>query len=244
MSSGLFETEPEAEAAHAGRFAQVALEQGLEKPDGLTYAVPDHLSDVRVGDRVIVPLGRKDRPVGGYVLSLSDQSDVDPRKLKPIAARDRQAVNLPDELVELARWISRYYCCPLGMVFATMLPAAVKHGKGLVKRTYVDLHDPIAAVSLTSIVQQHRLRGKQADVLGKAVELHEQGKLPVTPREIAEAAGAKSTSPVTHLVEKGFLQEVVKTELRATADVPPAENTGELTLSDDQQRALGAIARM
>src|ERR1043165_8718460 len=91
-------------------YARVALERGLEKPHGLTYAVPDSLRDLRIGDRVIVPLGRGDKPVSGYVLSLSSQTDVDPDKVKPIAARDKRSVNLPDDLVELARWMSRYYC--------------------------------------------------------------------------------------------------------------------------------------
>jgi len=223
------------------RFAQVALERGLEKPGGLTYIVPDELADVKVGDRVLVPLGKRDQTVGGYILEINDTTDVPVKKLKPLAARDRNVINLTDDLLELARWISRYYCCPLGMVFATMLPAAVKRGTGLVRKKYVDLHDPIASAALESIVHEHSLRGKQADVLGTALELSRLKKLPIDPKTLAHQAGAKSTSPVTHLIEKGLLKEVVKTEVRAVwaqhaTDTPPT-----ITLNDDQQRALDTI---
>src|SRR5688500_17560675 len=113
-------------AAITGLFAQVAPERGLDKAGGLTYVVPAELADLRIGERVRIPLRRGDKPVSGHVLGLANRTNLDARKLKAILARDRRSVSLPDELVELARWISRYYCCPLGMVLANMLPAAVK----------------------------------------------------------------------------------------------------------------------
>ncbi|MEY4810912.1 MAG: 3DNA-binding domain, partial [Planctomycetota bacterium] len=48
--------------------AQVAVERSLERyPDGLTYALPPALADVRAGERVRVPLGRGDSAVEGIV---------------------------------------------------------------------------------------------------------------------------------------------------------------------------------
>ncbi len=238
--SGLFEEQAEAGKGHL--FAQVALERGLEKTGGLTYIVPAELADLRIGDRVLVPLGRRDKPVAGYVLSVDTTTDVDPMKLKSIAARDAGSVNLPDDLVELAKWIGRYYCCPLGMVLSTMLPAAVKRGTGTVKRTFIDLHQPIAAASLESVIKHHRLRGKQSDVLGKALELAAQGRLPIEIKALAAAAGAKSISPVEHLVEKGLFKQTVKTEVQAIWAQHAVEPDKNLQLNVDQQRAVGAIA--
>jgi len=122
----LFGNEQRSAPAAGGRFALVALEQGLDAHrDGLTYIVPEALGDLSVGDRVLVPLGRRDRPVSGYITAITTETSVDPAKLKPIAARDPGALALPESLMDLARWISAYYCCPLGMVLVTMLPAAV-----------------------------------------------------------------------------------------------------------------------
>ncbi len=223
------------------RFAQVAPEQGLEMPDGLTYAVPDEMKDLRIGDRVIVPLGRGDRPVNGYVLDLTDHTGLDPAKIKPIAARERRQVNLPDDLIDLAKWISEYYCCPLGMVLVTLLPAAVKRGTGLTRRTWVDLKRDIAADALPSVVQHHKLPAKQAAVLGQAMELALLGKLPIDPRELATAAGAKTSGPVRQLVDKGLLKRVRKTQVRATWAERPVEGAKDITLTEDQRHAVDHI---
>ena len=57
------------EAPGAHGFVQVAIERGVDRyPDGLTYAVPASLADLREGDRVSVPLGRGHSTVEGYVV--------------------------------------------------------------------------------------------------------------------------------------------------------------------------------
>jgi len=239
--SNLFEPDAPQPTTTHGRFAQVAIEQGMETTDGYTYAVPDELADIKPGDRVIVPLGRGNRTVSGYVLSLSDETKLDPRKVKAIAARERESINLPDTLIELARWISDYYCCPLGMVFATMLPAAVKKGTGLTTKQLIDLADPIAAESLPSIVKHHKLPEKQAAALGKALELAALGKLPIDGKTLADLAGSRSVSPVRQLVEKGLLQYVEKQQIKAMWDDVPAEARREVELTDDQRTVLETI---
>ncbi|MCC7145768.1 MAG: primosomal protein N' [Phycisphaeraceae bacterium] len=122
-------------------FALVALEQGVDiGPDGLTYAVPGHLSDLGVGDRVVVPLGKNNKAVSGYILQVTTQQPAQtqkPHAIKAIQGRDPMGLSLTKDLIELARWLASYYCCPLGMVLVTMLPAAVKHGTGTTLQTFV-----------------------------------------------------------------------------------------------------------
>jgi primosomal protein N' len=49
--------------------AQVAVERSVDlHPDGLTYAVPAELADLRAGERVRVPLGRGNAPTEGIVV--------------------------------------------------------------------------------------------------------------------------------------------------------------------------------
>jgi primosomal protein N' (replication factor Y) len=227
--------------AMPARLAQVAPEQGIDVPEGLTYAIPEEMTDLSVGDRVIVPLGRGNRTVPGYVLSIGESTDVPAERIKPIAAREKGDVRLPDELIELARWISGYYCSPLGMVLSTMLPAGVKHGTGLVRRVLVDLHDPLTAETLPSVVKEHRLPEKQAAVLGKALELSVLGKLPIEPRDLAFMAGAKTVQPVQNLVAKGLLQRIEKTDIRVTAAERPVEPAERHPLNADQQAAVDRI---
>ncbi|MCX5660495.1 MAG: primosomal protein N' [Planctomycetota bacterium] len=137
----LFE-EPAADAreAHSGLYARVALEQGIDaSAAGLTYAVPAALADLRVGERVVVPLGRGNKSVSGYVLEINGHTEFEPAKVKAILARDRQGISLTPDLMELATWMAGYYCCPIGMVLATMLPAAVKRGVGRTAQVMVGL---------------------------------------------------------------------------------------------------------
>src|SRR5687768_16243432 len=116
--SQLFETLEKPTTAEGVRYARVALEQGIDTSSaGLTYAIPPSLATLNVGDRVIVPLGRKDHRVPGYVVEIAERSDV--RSAKEIVARDPKGLSLPPDLIELAKWIAGYYCCPLGMVFTT-----------------------------------------------------------------------------------------------------------------------------
>lgn len=233
------ESEP---VASFGRYARVALEQGLEKPQGLTYGVPDKMADLRTGDRVIVPLGRGNRTVSGYVLDVSTETDIDPRKLKPIAARDREQVNLPDDLVELARWISRYYCCPLGMVFPALMPSAVSKGTGLKRKIYIEPHEHLMADAVDSVIEQHKLRGKQRDVVRKIVQLAEHCKTPVERKRLADLAGAKTVGPINALVDKGILDKVEKTEVTATEYAHVAEDDPKIMLNADQTAALETVA--
>ena len=46
---------------------------------------------------------------------------------------------VPEDLLALARWISQYYCTPIGVCLATMVPAAVKRAVRLPTRLRVTL---------------------------------------------------------------------------------------------------------
>ena len=64
-----------------GPFAAVAIERSLDRV--LDYSIPPALiASVRVGQRVRVPLGRKNRPTHGYVVGLCDTTVL--ARVKPI----------------------------------------------------------------------------------------------------------------------------------------------------------------
>ena len=212
----------------ATRCAQVALEQGIDaSPTGLTYAVPEALADLAVGERVIVPLGRGNRRVTGYVVELSDGPDDQGHRLKWIQGREKGGLSLPQQLVALARWISSYYCCPLGMVFGSMLPAAVKRGTGTVQRSLVRLAGGELPDRLTK--------------LQRSIVEHADAETWVELRELADIAGAKTTGPVKGLIDKGVLElrheEAVVSDLDLRASSERLDGQA-LTLNAGQQTAV------
>src|SRR2546423_10856267 len=109
--------------AAEGPFAAVAIERSLDKV--LDYSVPAGLvENLAVGQRVSVPLGRNNRPQHGYVISIQATSDYP--KVKPIMAIDDRRILLPPKTMELACWMARYYCTPLGTVIDSIIPSAVE----------------------------------------------------------------------------------------------------------------------
>ena len=215
-------------------FARVAVERGVDRyPEGLTYAIPGALGDLAVGQRVIVPLGRADAPTAGYVVELCDAPGLDLDKIKPIGGRDPGPA-LPAELLALARWISSYYCAPIGMTLSAMLPAAVKRRVGTVSRTMIDLAAAPAVGPKLPPKQQHVL-----EVLG-ALDPEQR---PVELRRLADMAGIRTTSPILRLVERNLVAGTARSAVEAAWIEQAVDRTVPRTLTAQQQAAIDAVGR-
>lgn len=207
----LFDTIAMSGSTSSQRYAQVALEQGIDSSStGLTYSIPESLSDIAVGDRVIVPLGRRNEQVSGFVVELTHHSDI--AHVKSIVGRDTHSISLTPDLVELARWISNYYCCPLGMVFSTMLPAAVKRGTGLITQLWVRRKPDIPAEITSKKAGHSKL---QIAVLAVLDTMEKEGRTWGEIKRVADLAGARSVAPVKQLIAKGYLESRQTREIHA-----------------------------
>ncbi len=100
-------------------FVDVAVP--LPLPEPLAYSVsPEFAALARPGARVRVQVGA--RRVVGLIVALRDEAPEGVR-LRPVdSVLDRIPV-LPEELLELARFVAEYYMAPIGEVVRTMLPA-------------------------------------------------------------------------------------------------------------------------
>ena len=111
-----------------GPFAAVAIEQSIDKT--LDYSIPKGLiGSVKEGQRVRVPLGKNNRPASGYVVGISNTSSYP--FIKKLIRIEDERVLIPPTLMELSRWIARYYCAPLGSVLESVLPSAVRKQIGM-----------------------------------------------------------------------------------------------------------------
>ncbi|MEM1165889.1 MAG: primosomal protein N' [Planctomycetota bacterium] len=214
-------------------YASVVPERSLDAPDGLTYAIPRALDGLRVGERVTVPLGRGDRRTAGVVIEVKPEPPhgVPSDRIKSVV--DRTGVALPASLVELARWTASYYCCPLGMTIASMLPAAVKSRVGQARRVVLERTGaepvgqlPPATASAWDAVQQ--LPGT---------------RFPAEAKPLAAALGLRSVAPLNRLVKSGLLRErvvdVVRT--RTDAQMTGSEVDPRPTPTPDQSQAIETI---
>lgn len=92
-----------------------------------TYAVPEEIS-LCEGQRVIVPFGRGNRPIEGFVLELVDEPGTE-RELKSIVRTiEPYSALLPDQL-KLADWMCKAYHCTTADALRVMIPAALRGSK-------------------------------------------------------------------------------------------------------------------
>lgn len=107
-------------------YCDVSLPVPIDQP--FTYRLPETLRHrVRVGCRVLVPFGA--RKLAGVVLRTHD--DPPPGAVREALRLLDEEPALDDELLKLGRWISDYYCAPLGETLRAMTPLAgdIRRGK-------------------------------------------------------------------------------------------------------------------
>ncbi len=83
-----------------------------------SYRVPEHLSSVGAGWRVVVPFGG--RRVEGFVVQVSNGAE-DERLKDVIAAVDDEAWFTP-QMIEAARLLSDFYLCPTAEIMRLFMP--------------------------------------------------------------------------------------------------------------------------
>ena len=101
----------------------------------------DYLTDdnIVVGDRVLLPFGN--RTIEGYVLALSDTTDVDTSKLKPIIKKLDDFPIIKPELVDLASDLRDKFHLRLIDGVRLVVPAQVRNGKvGAIQVKYLSLN--------------------------------------------------------------------------------------------------------
>ncbi len=108
------------------RFCDVSLPVPLDQ--AFTYSLPLSLEQrAKAGARILVPFGP--RKLTGVILRVHDEPPG--MAVKEAMRLIDAAPVLDEELLSLGRWISNYYCTPLGEVLRSMLPLAadVRAGK-------------------------------------------------------------------------------------------------------------------
>ncbi len=232
------EVETEVSCSHIIR---VAFESAADRE--FDYFVPDEIWPIEVGQRVEVPFGRKDKTEIGFCT----QSDVQPeesfvargigRKLKRVIRLIDKEPLLDSELMELARWISSYYVCPLGQVLAAMVPSAVKRGAGVKTQKYVYLRVGSADIEKTI----NELRGKKQKQIVKFLDGRGASSVndAVELQRLLEAVGC-GNEPIKRLAEKQIIRIARKAILKSLPAIPKGMSikSEQVILNDDQRKAL------
>jgi primosomal protein N' (replication factor Y) len=211
------------------------------------YGVPDKIWPIQVGQRIEAPFGRKDKLEKGFCVEAnvpfenSFAAHDKGHKLKTIInAIDKEPL-LDSELMDLAKWISGYYVCPLGQVLAAMVPAAIKKGAGVKTQQYVYL--TIDAVEAKKTID--RLRGKKQKQIIKYL-LERRALNSDSAMELQNLLDATDCGrePLKRLAEKKLLKIARKTILKSLPAIPKGisiKPEGYILLNEDQQKVFDSI---
>ena len=228
------------QSAVDGQIVRIALDTGADSL--FDYVVPEFLGDIEPGQRVEVPFGRANKLQQAFVVEvITDPEEIKKCrrfKLKAIKAVLDEIPLLDGQLMDLAKWISQYYVCPLGQVFSAMVPAAVKKDAGVKKKTIVYL-------VAESEADLEKLSSKKQKALVEI--LREAGAVDVDSamdkQALLEAADC-TESPLKQLVRKQIVKIAKKEVLHALPVVPEGLSfeTKEVVLNNDQQKAMDYVS--
>jgi primosomal protein N' (replication factor Y) len=228
----LFETEPDPWTLDARSEQRVAEIVFADPPHGpFSYLVPSLLrSPLAPGQRVQVPLGKGNRGVIGYCLSVG-MKPVGSRPLKEVLAVVDPQPLLSPAMIRLAQWMAEYYLCPLGQVLHAVLPAGVRGQAGTREMTFLSVPTEIALK-----LDQLKLPAKQLD----ALRILAAAPRPLTPPELAAAAKC-TLAPIAELRKKKLVKVEVQRIQNIEPDIPQIPREEHLHLNTDQQAALDVI---
>ena len=233
----LFETTPEPwqlDDQDDWLAARVAF---AEAPFGpYDYSIPTEIEQqIQPGIRVSVPLGRSNRAVKGYCIDVlnashTDAASVNPQRLKPLfKALDAKPI-VNRSLLQVAKWISEYYVCPLGTVIETVIPPGVRDGAGTREVMFLSL-----ASDLVGRLDELKTTPKQRAILDTLCS----GGSDWTARELAETAGC-TQAPINTLRKKGWIVASTR-RIRSAHQIPREKREVDLKLNLDQQKSLDQV---
>jgi primosomal protein N' (replication factor Y) len=210
--------------------AKVAVESGLDKL--LDYEIPpEQISSAHIGQWVEVPF--RNHIEIGVICELLESAEHQ-GKLKRIARFIKEGESVPRELMNLAVWISRYYCCPLRRCIQVILPKALRQEKTSEGPLWVTRKITLEEMKNLAIQirSKHPSRAAVLDVLLKV-------KSGILLSELLEKAKV-SASPVQTLAKEKILS--VEPMVNPHEESPHRYfSTAAKTLNKEQSEALAKI---
>jgi len=210
-------------------YIRVIIDRAIHRE--LDYSVPETLSErVGVGSRVRVPF--RDKSALGTVVATLEQSEVE--GIRPIEAVVGEAPIMGEPLVELARWMSTYYCCPIETVMRSLLPQVIRRAEiGWKKQLFVQ---PARKIDNEEIEQLRRRAPRQAELLEAISRLD----APISAAQLLRKMSLDNQT-LRGLVKRGFAELREQAVVRDPHGDEQFIATSDLELNEEQVLALKQI---
>lgn len=219
------------------RYADIIVDISLEALDRVfQYIIPEHLEHhIFLGSQVMVPFGKANRVVKGYVIGFSDESDYDVDKMKSIYEIKKDAMIVESQMIQLADWMHKSYGCTRAQALKTVLNVK-RQIRGGTKRVYT------LAVSREDAFQEMNKLAVQPRFASRAAVLavlldSEDGKT-IPENEIKKKVPTPENALKT-LIKHGWIK-AGETEAYRIPFADVAEGK-KVILNAEQQRAVEGI---
>jgi primosomal protein N' (replication factor Y) len=226
------------ETADDGPYAGVVLNRPIDQV--FTYRVPESMHKrLQPGARVSVPLGRANHPAVGYCVRIDPRPD----EAVPVG-RVKDVLDVLDvpplidaTMLDLTRWMARYYACSWGQALDAVVPAGVKKAAGTRLVTCLNLADSVRSQPDLPA----GLPPKQAEILALLKRTAER----LSVADVCRLARC-TTAPIAGLKTRGFITTVRQRLDRMPTDADKAEPESPrahlpLVLTGEQRLALDAM---
>lgn len=106
------------------KYADVIVDISHEKLDRIfQYSIPKEWEDKNiVGHRVLIPFGKSNRQINGYVVNISDTTAFDKDKIKQLISVDEKQIGIDSKMIALAYMIKERYGGTINDSLKTVLP--------------------------------------------------------------------------------------------------------------------------
>ncbi|MBQ8072829.1 MAG: primosomal protein N' [Clostridia bacterium] len=198
-----------------------------------TYRVPDAFS-LSPGQRVLVPFGPRNRE--GVVLSLTEETDYDPARIREVIRPMEPYPAILPPLMALAREMAEQAHCPLAETLRLMIPAEMRGGRvRALTEEWAALAEGVSAEQAEAALAAERRSPKRREILRLLLE-----KSPRPMEEIRQTVAAPREA-VKALVGAGLVRIFTQELLRRPGTALQGAGAAWHTLTPEQQEVLEEI---
>lgn len=221
-----------------GIFANIIVDISHEKVDRpFQYRIPEELLGLlETGMAVMIPFGRGNKLIKGYVMELTDKPEYEISKMKYIDSVVKSGVSAQADSIKLAWWIKEHYGSTMIAALKTVLPVKQKM-KQVVKKSVCCLVD-----SDTALAKSEEFEKKHQTA--KARLMRELSKQPMLPQLLVTGKLNVTTQTIRSLEQVGLVkvteENVYRNALPNTTDNRWATG-GKKQLSDEQKAVVEGI---
>ncbi len=192
------------------------------------YRIPDRLKgSVKKGMRVMVPFGRGNRLIEGYVTDITDSADIDVSLIKEISDICEEYSVISPKRIELAKWMKEKYYTTFSSCFQCIVPKRVN------EKSFACIQLNTANENISEAIEKVLNKDtKQKRVLEVLLNGDE---IPVSHIKTLLDV---DDSPINALIKKNILVRKYVQEYRGNFNSALVEKTPPPVLTDEQKAAV------